>query len=110
MITAIWTKICAWLGADTVGVLLKIILQKTVAKAASKIIDQVKSKENQQKAYEFVKELNANTEMSNSEKVKAFNKKMAEWAKDVAKTTLSDSAINLLRELAVVAIKAELNK
>lgn len=70
----------------------------------------MKNKENQQKAYEFVKELNTNTEMSNSEKVKAFNKKMAEWAKDVAKTTLSDSAINLLRELAVVAIKAELSK
>lgn len=110
MLTAIWTKICALFGADTFGVLLKILLQKIVAKAASEIIDQVKNKENQQKAYEFVKELNANTEMSNSEKVKTFNKKMAEWAKDVAKTTLSDSAINLLRELAVVAIKAELSK
>jgi len=46
MLTAIWTKICALFGADTYGVLLKIILQKIAAKAASTIIEQVKNKEN----------------------------------------------------------------
>lgn len=46
MLTAIWTKICAWCGGNTVGVLFKILLQKVASKAASAIVDELKNKEN----------------------------------------------------------------
>ena len=106
MLTAIWTKICALFGGNTVGVLFKILLQKVASKAASAIVDEIKNKENQQKAYELAKQL-ADTQLSNTEKAKAFNKMFGEWAKNVAKKTISDSIVNCLRELAVIALKAE---
>ena len=44
--------------------------------------------------------------MTNEQKVKAFNDKMREYAKSVGKT-ISECAINCLRELAVSAVKNE---
>lgn len=46
MLTAIWTKICALFGGNTVGVLFKILLQKVASKTASAIVDELKNKEN----------------------------------------------------------------
>ena len=107
MLTVIWNKICALFTVDKVGVLLKILLTKATAKISSMFIDQINNKENQRKAYEYVKELYARDDLSNSEKAKLFNQKMLEWAKNVAKKSLNDCVINCLRELAVIAVKSE---
>ena len=82
--------------------LLKILMSK----ATSVIVAEITNKENQQKAYEFVKELNANQALTTKEKAAVFNTKLAEWAKSKGKE-LSGSVINCLRELAVIAIKSE---
>ena len=62
--------------------------------------------DNQKKAYEFVKELNARTDMTNYEKAQTFNLKMLDWAKKLGKIR-TDSTINCPRVLAVNAIKSE---
>lgn len=107
MLTALWAKICALFTVEKVGILLKLLLTKVAANISTKLIDQIKNKENQQKAYEFVKELQARSDLTNAEKAKLFNKKMLDWAKTFAKKTLSESVINCLRELAVIAVKTE---
>ena len=74
--------------------------------ATKSLAKEIFNRENQQKAYEFVKELHANKELSNSEKALAFNKKMGEWALKCGKV-LAGSVINCLREMAVNALKDE---
>ena len=86
---------------DKVGLLLQIMLAKAAVAGIKEILDP----ENQKKAYDFVKELIA-SDMSNSEKAKAFNKKMVKWAESVGKV-MGESVINCLREMAVNAVKAE---
>lgn len=102
MFSSIWLAIKSFFTSSKLGILLTIILSK----AASTLVKDIVDKENQQKAYDFVKELNENTEMTNSEKAAEFNKKMAEWAKKEGRR-MAESVINCLRELAVNALKAE---
>lgn len=90
---------------STLGTLLYKILNATGSVVVREILDQ----ENQDKAYEFVKELNARTDLTVLEKAKEFNAKFAAWGHSMDKE-ISESVINLLRELAVNAIKAELGK
>ena len=68
--------------------------------------DEIMKPENQKKAYEFVKELNKRTDMTNVEKAKEFNRQMFEWAKKMGKK-MTESVVNCLRELAVNALKVE---
>jgi len=88
-----------------IGNLLKILLLKSGCIIAAEILN----KENQEKAYEFVKELNKREDIDNTEKQRLFNERMLEYAKSLNKK-LSTSIINCLRELAVNAIKCELSK
>jgi len=103
MLSSIWLAIKTFFTTSKLGVLITIILSK----AASTVVKDIMNKENQQKAYDFVKELNDNTEMTNAQKAKVFNKKMAEWAANEGKK-MAESVINCLRELAVNALKAEI--
>ena len=48
-------------------------------------------------------------DLTNAEKAKIFNQKLAEYAKLLGKT-LGESVINCLRELAVNALKAEIGR
>lgn len=70
---------------------------------------EIMDKENQQKAYEFVKELHFRKDMTAKEKAETFNLKMLVWCRDFGKQ-LSDSTINMLRELALSAFKSELER
>lgn len=97
-----WTAIVRILSKTILGELFTRLLKNT----ASTIFKMLTDKENNRKAYKFVKELNARTDLSNSEKAKEFNKKMLEWAKSVGRE-LKESTINCLREFAVSIIKAE---
>ena len=105
MFALLWKWILSIFTADKVGILVRILLINTGTKIAAEILNV----ENQKKAFEFVKELNARTDLSNAEKAKLFNKKMLEYAKKTGKI-LTDSILNCLRELAVNAFKAENQK
>ena len=102
MFTTVWAWIKGLFTAKKLGIILAIFAKK----AASVMIKEIMDPVNQQKAYDFVKELRAREDMTNSEKAKMFNKQMLDWAKKVGKK-LSDSMINCLREMAVAALKAE---
>lgn len=97
-----WATIVRILSKTILGELFSRLLRNT----ASTIFKMLTDKENNRKAYEFVKELNARTDLTNAEKAKEFNKKMLEWAKVVGRE-LKESTINCLREFAVSTIKAE---
>lgn len=59
------------------------------------------------KAIQFVKELNQREDLTGKEKAAIFNEKLAEYAKKVGKV-IAVAMINLLRELAVAAVKIAL--
>lgn len=103
--TAIWAWIKSLFTAKKVGVLLSIFAKKAVAPVIAEIADP----ENQKKAYEFVKDLQLRTDLTNKQKAALFNEQMLEWAKKVGKI-LVDSVVNCLRELAVNALKAEMGR
>lgn len=98
-----WTAIVRLLSKTILGELFTRLLKTT----ASTIFKALTDKENNRKAYEFVKELNARTDINNLEKAKIFNQKMLEWAKVVGRE-LKESTINCLREFAVSVIKSEI--
>lgn len=85
---------------------LGIIFQKIFSDVKTKVINDISDPENQKKAIEFVKELSQRKDYTSKEKLEFFNLKMEVYAKDMKKE-LSNSAINCLREMALVAIKSE---
>ena len=104
MMSKILLKICSLFPKSKLGILLNIIFTK----ASSVVIKDILDPENQKKAYEFVKELHNRTDISNKVKAKEFNKMMIRQLKKEGKE-ICESVINCLRELAVNAIKTELN-
>lgn len=98
-----WTSIIRLLTKTILGELFTRLLKTS----ASTIFRALADKENNKKAYEFVKELNARTDIGGIEKAKIFNQKMLEWAKSVGRD-LKESTINCLREFAVSVIKSEI--
>lgn len=102
MFTLLWNWICSIFTADKIGILVRKLLIRSTTIIAADILDV----DNQKKAYEFVKELNNNKELSTAQKAEQFNKKMLEYALKEGKK-LSTSVINCLRELAVNAIKID---
>ncbi len=105
MIAKILLKVCSLFPKSKLGILLSILFSK----ASSTVIKDIMDPDNQKKAYEFVKELHNRTDISNKEKAKEFNKMMIEQFKIEGKN-VCDSVINCLRELAINAIKTELNE
>ena len=89
-------------SADKLGIIFRLLFMS----AGKTVLKDMLDTENQKKAYEFVKELNARTDMTNTEKAWEFNKKMYAWAKKEGKN-IAESIINCLREMAVNALKAE---
>lgn len=63
------------------GLLVKIILQN----ATFKIVAEITDPENQQKAYDFVKDLHNRKDMTSREKAETFNLKMLVWCRDFGK-------------------------
>ena len=102
VLKAIWNWIKAFFGSNGEGgILLKQIAQNAGSEAAQAIKDNDLGK----KALEFVKELNERKDITNKEKAEIFNAKLKEYALK-AKKTIGEATINLLRELAVAAIKS----
>ena len=97
-------KICSLFPKSKLGILISILLSK----AGSDLLKDIFDPNNQRKAYEFVKELHNRTDISNKAKAKEFNKMMIKQLKNEWKE-VCESVINCLRELAVNAIKTELN-
>lgn len=98
-----WTTILRVFAKSILGELFSRLLKT----AASTIFKALTDKENNRKAYEFVKELNARTDIDNKEKARLFNEKMIAWAKSIGRE-LKESTINCLREFAVSTIKSEI--
>ena len=103
MLNTIWSWICSLFGKQKIGILTKLIFTTSTSVFVKDLLD----KENQRKAYEFVVELNKRTDLSNLQKAEVFNKKMLEWSIKEGKK-ITTSIINALRELAVNAVKSEL--
>ena len=100
--------IFSWLKSIFVGETAGILTKMLFKNASKALAIEIFNKENQKKAYEFVKELQNNKDMTNSQKAVEFNKKMAEWALKCGKV-LAGSVVNCLREMAVNALKDETN-
>ena len=103
-----WSKIWNWiknLFATNKDDILSIILRNLDSPELKELCD-AKMK---QKAFEFVKELHNRTDISGLEKAKIFNSKMAEYAKKVGKA-LAPAMLNLLRELAYMALKVAISQ
>jgi len=98
-------KIWTWLKElfsrdDSQSALLKVLMEGL----SGDDLDVIKDKELGAKAIQFVKELNERTDLPGSEKAKIFNEKMLAYLKKVGKV-VAVFAINLLRELAYMAVK-----
>lgn len=105
MLAKILLKICSLFPTSKLGILLSILFSK----AGSTVLKDIFNPDNQKKAYEFVKKLHYRDDISNSEKAKEFNKMMVNQLKIEGKN-VCDSVINCLRELAVNAVKTEINE
>lgn len=103
----IMSGIIAWITSfftkDALGILFKMLFAKSAAPVVRDILDP----KNQKIALEFVRELNNDKSLTTGEKAAIFNKMMLNWAKKEG-LKMCESAINLLRELAVNAVKAEM--
>ncbi len=98
-------KVWEWLKSlfqkdDTKSTLLKILLDAY----NSEELDVIKDKDFGDKAILFVQELNNRNDLTGTEKAEIFNEKMLEYAKKIGKV-IAICALNLLRELAVLAVK-----
>ena len=102
MVAFIGKWIASFFTADKIGCLFR----KLLFISAKTVVSEILKPENQKKAYEFVKELNKRTDMTNMEKAKEFNRQMFEWAKKMGKK-MTESVVNCLRELAVNTLKIE---
>lgn len=103
MLSALWAWFIGLFTKEKVGVLFVLLFKAGTSALAKEIAD----KQLQKKALEFVKELAKRKDLTNAEKAKLFNEKLAKYGKELGKV-LCDSVINCLRELAVNAMKAEI--
>ena len=102
MFSLLWSWIVSLFTADKIGILVRLLLLS----AGKTVLKDLTNTENQKKAYEFVKELNTRTDLSNAQKAKLFNEKFLAWAASGGKA-IALSIVNCLREMAVNAVKAE---
>lgn len=102
MFTLFWKWAVSFFTADRIGVLVR----KLFISAAKPVVSDLLNPQNQKKAYEFVKQLHARKDLTNTQKAGEFNKMFIAWAKK-QKVAIRLSIVNCLRELAVNALKAE---
>lgn len=101
MIARIITFVKGLFCKQTLSSIIKALLVNS-ATTTAKI---VKDEDLVHRAVDFVRELNANKEMSTKDKAAEFNKKLLEYAAKMGKK-ITESNINLLREQIVDAFKA----
>lgn len=98
-------KIWEWLKSifskdESKSALLKVLMEGFDDPS----LDVIKDPDLGKKAIQFVKELNKRDDLTGKEKADIFNEKLFDYAKKVGKVVHA-VAINLLRELAVTAVK-----
>jgi len=103
-----WTSFTTWLAVTIVPV-LGSLLKKILKNAGMLIFTDLMNEVYNKKAYQFVKELNARTDLTTTQKAVEFNKIFLEWLA-ISGKVISLSTLNLLRELAVSVIKSELKE
>lgn len=86
-----------------------IIVRKLLLSAAKPVAKDLFNIENQKKAYEFVKELAQNNELSTWEKAEMFNLKFQHFLGKGAEE-VSKSMLNCLREMALMAYKSDISE
>lgn len=99
------SKLWNWIKSLFTGEKIGIIWRTIFTAAKSTLAQMVSDPKNQQMALNFAREL-MNSGRSSDEKRDAFNAAMKMWANE-AGVALTESAINALRENAVVALKCE---
>ena len=95
----LWNWIKSLFSAEKIGVIWRTMF--TAAK--NTVAAMVSDPENQKRALQLARDL-MSTGLANVEKRNRFNQAMRDWAKQ-AGVTLTEAAINALRENAVVALK-----
>ena len=98
---SIWNWICSLFTGERIGVIWRTMF--TAAK--NTVAEMVSDPKNQQAALDLARDLMGSGK-SAEEKREMFNDALKAWAKD-AGVTLTNAAINALRENAVVALKSE---
>lgn len=99
------SKLWKWVKSLFTGEKIGIIWRTIFSAAKSTVAQMVSDPDNQKAALDLVKHL-ASSKLTNEQKQAEFNAQMKSWAKAAGKS-LTDAAINALRENAVVASKCE---
>ena len=97
----LWNWICSLFTGEKIGIIWRTLFTAAKNTVAEMVSDPV----SQQKAWEIAKSLMSSGK-TNDERLAEFNAQMKAWAKAAGKK-LTDSAINALRENAVVALKGD---
>ena len=100
-------KVWKWIKDLFTSEKAKSILSVFLKTTTSTTMEILKDEQIGQKAIELVKELNKNKDLSGKEKAALFNKQMGEWLKLIGRA-VGDALLNLIREMAVQAVKAAL--
>ena len=104
--STIWAFIKSFFTASGAGGLLLKLLAKYAAK---EVIQMLKDDDIAKKAIAYVKELNGRTDIDNIQKAKEFNKRLGAYLLKIGKKA-GEATLNLLRELAVNAVKGALSR
>lgn len=97
----LWNWIKGLFTAERIGVIWRAMFTATKNAVAQMVSDP----DNQKAALDLVKKL-ASSKLTNDERRNEFEAQMKSWAKAAGKT-ISEAAINALRENAVVVLKGD---
>ena len=97
------SKLWNWIKSLFTGERIGVIWRTIFTAAKNTVAQMVSDPDNQRTALDLVKHL-ASSQMTNDQKRKEFDALMRSWAKAAGKT-ITEAAINALRENAVIASK-----
>lgn len=96
-------KLWNWIKSLFTGERIGVIWRTMFTTAKNTVAQMVSDPDNQRAALDLVKHL-ASSKLTNDQKRKEFDAQMCSWAKAAGKS-LTEAAINALRENAVIASK-----
>lgn len=99
------SKLWKWIRSLFTGERIGVIWRTIFTAAKNTVAQMVSDPDNQKAALDLVKHL-ASSKLTNDQKREEFDEQIKSWAKAAGKS-LTEAAINALRENAVVASKCE---
>lgn len=99
------SKLWNWIKSLFAGERIGVVWRKLFEAGRNAVRDVVNDPECQEKALAVAREL-ALSSLSNADRRESFDAELKAWGRSAGKR-LAESAINLLREAAVVALKGE---